>query len=513
MYLLGSVSKTFVAAAAGIAVDEGKLEWDGIMSQYVPELNPVGDPEITSRGTVKHFLMHTSGLARPQLLVMGPRGLVLGKEEDFTTLMNHATTRNQHGQRFDSWFLYNNFSFGLVAMAIQNIYDKERYVKWLRRRLLSPLGMARTAIAESDVSQDGNVAHPYNTLEDGSTVKIRADNWTSQAHTPILAAMGMRSSVNDMLKWAYAVLEAEEREQSGRRDVCVRNDGTNPLRNVSATRQCEWYLPTNRKDEEGLAYGLGWARMTTPISALGWLSFNCMTRNDDANTNQFYVLGKDTPPLTVIYHGGVMPGSSCALYTFPQTQSAIVAFANGIQDGDAADFTAQVMLQALFDLEPKIDLLPLVSLEAEKRHNVFFPQILAEWHLHRNLSAKRYPTQDYEGEYEGHGGTTIQIFPLKVETLPNYHRPSQNHHEDQLAVTFNRVPGSVLALEFYNQDVFSFLPTTQDEWLREAMIDWDYYKTGLLEFQRDDSNGDKPVSGLLWQWDEFEEPTLFHKTS
>ena len=40
------------------------------------------------------------------------------------------------------------------------------------------------------------------------------------------------------------------------------------------------------------------------------------------------------------------------------------------------------------------------------------------------------------------------------------------------------------------------------------MIDWDYYKVGIFDFVRDDSDR---VMGFRWQWDMDEEPTLFTK--
>ncbi len=40
MYLLGSVSKVFLSAAAGIAVDEKRIKWNGRLSEYVDGFDP-----------------------------------------------------------------------------------------------------------------------------------------------------------------------------------------------------------------------------------------------------------------------------------------------------------------------------------------------------------------------------------------------------------------------------------------------------------------------------------------
>jgi CubicO group peptidase (beta-lactamase class C family) len=57
VFAIGSVTKSFTAAAVFSLVDEGKVELDAPVRQYLPELSgPVGD------ATVRQLLLHTSGL-------------------------------------------------------------------------------------------------------------------------------------------------------------------------------------------------------------------------------------------------------------------------------------------------------------------------------------------------------------------------------------------------------------------------------------------------------------------
>jgi len=55
------------------------------------------------------------------------------------------------------------------------------------------------------------------------------------------------------------------------------------------------------------------------------------------------------------------------------------------------------------------------------------------------------------------------------------------------------------------KDVFSFLRTTQDEWLVESMFDCDCYTTGFLEFHRDEYG---KVNELPWKYDEYGNPAI-----
>lgn len=75
-YLTASCSKLFLACAAGILVDEGKLGWDDPISKHVPDFNPVRDPRIRN-ATIRHALSHQTGLEGQDLLLWGPHGTVL----------------------------------------------------------------------------------------------------------------------------------------------------------------------------------------------------------------------------------------------------------------------------------------------------------------------------------------------------------------------------------------------------------------------------------------------------
>jgi CubicO group peptidase (beta-lactamase class C family) len=511
LYHLGSVSKMLLSSAVGIAVDDGKLGWDTAVSKYIPGFNPIGDPEIGKRANLIDCLRHSTGLGNPQILIQAPRGHIIGLEEDFVEFMNEAPTSNALGQRFNSWWLYNNYSYALAAIALQNVYQ-QRYHKFLQERILKPLGMFRTAVTTSDFIHDDNVAPPTARLEDGKVVILNSEEFTSGEHTPTLAAMGIRSSVTDMLKWAIAVLAAEKAEAKAKENEIgglpcppdVPEGGSsaqypseNPLKNISITRQSQWTRPAPDKYRNESAYGLGWCRMVMPSSMLGWTGWNYMTRYDDEKTNQNYILGTSSRPKLVIQHNGLNNGSSCAFYTFPETHSAIIVFSNGIQDGDAADFTAHIIIQALFDLQPHVDLLPLVKTEAAKRHNKFYHDILSDWKKHRDTDQPEAALTEYEGKYEALA-TTLNI--ARIDTSDGR----------RLSITWNGVLDTRRRLDFYNKDTYSFLPLPQDEWLAESMFDWDYYTAGLLEFRRDQEG---KVNDLSWKYDKWEHPAIFKRKS
>ena len=60
-FLLASVSKPLTAVATMQLVESGKVELDTSVQRYVPEFR-VADPNASSQITVRHLLLHTSGL-------------------------------------------------------------------------------------------------------------------------------------------------------------------------------------------------------------------------------------------------------------------------------------------------------------------------------------------------------------------------------------------------------------------------------------------------------------------
>src|SRR5439155_13522881 len=59
----GSTGKTHTALLAAILVDEGLLEWDRPVREYLPGFR-LSDPVLTDRVTIRDLLAHRTGIAR-----------------------------------------------------------------------------------------------------------------------------------------------------------------------------------------------------------------------------------------------------------------------------------------------------------------------------------------------------------------------------------------------------------------------------------------------------------------
>lgn len=123
MFEIGSISKSFVAVALLQLRDEGKLDLQRPVAEYLPWLR-VG----FTRGAVAthHLLSHTSGLPGVPLL---PESITNGLE-----------TRLAPGARF----VYSNIGYFILGLLLEEL-DRRTLAESLRERVLGPLGMRSSA--------------------------------------------------------------------------------------------------------------------------------------------------------------------------------------------------------------------------------------------------------------------------------------------------------------------------------------------------------------------------------
>ncbi|KAL3478298.1 beta-lactamase/transpeptidase-like protein [Aspergillus californicus] len=499
-YMIGSCSKMFTSAALGILVHEGKINWTDRIQDYIPEFNPASDPRIGREADIIDCLRHSTGLTSPSMLCLGPRGTILTDEEDLVPLLNVMPSVNGNGeQRFNKEWLYNNYTVGLVALIIQRVTG-QRFAEFVRERILLPLGMHRTATRQCDSAEDPNTAKPCVKMQNGQFRQLDSSSWPCETHSPLLAATGMRSTLNDMLTWCTAVLDAEERESN--------NPGYqttvpgNPLKQMSRVRRGYWTRPADDPEVSKAAeYGMGWYRAEIPSSMLSALSGNGLSRGAEHRLHCENILGRDrkAAPITMIGHTGGMAGSIFSVFTFPSTKSAVVTMTNGRDFGDASDFTAQILIQALFDLRPAVDLISWTKAEARLAASSYREEIEEPWEENRRLDdSEREDPMLYSGEYSGFNGR----FTLSIGAVAQCGSKA-------LSVVFNHRAASECPLVFYRQDVYSFYQPGEDRRKVQGICARDY-KQMLLEFQVNEVGG---VQGLWWQWDVDSEPAWFERLS
>lgn len=495
LYTLCSISKTFITASLGILVEEGKLSWEDPVGKYLDDFHPNGDIRVAKEATFNDFLRHSGGLHNPVVSILGPQGKVLVPQSDFINLVNDTPTSQGGKPNFQSW-VYCNIGYGLMALVIEKLSGMP-YAQFLHDRILEPLGMHHTAVFEKQISESDNIGHGYVMMEDGSWYPLKHE-WTSERNSPVLGMVGVRSSVKDMMIFAAAVLQAYCYGQLKHKSDMLPTNKPNPLKQMGAILNgYYWTRPHTDTFKNEAAYHLGWLRTTMPTCMTSWGSWNStlgdMATSEHEHFRNQNILGQESGSRLMFKSSGIGFCGSGSVNLFPETESAVVVFCNGLNAGDLSDFVAMALIQALFNLQPPIDILKVAKHEVGLRKEEF-KCIMKDLQAHRGSPSKAPANlEEYIGQYRGLG------IDLVVE---------QGSQPNALQLCFNHREDVVRQLEYYADDQFSYWPKTRDEWLREGWLDWDYYLVGLLTFKRNQSGN---INGVTWVWEKGAEPQFFHR--
>jgi CubicO group peptidase (beta-lactamase class C family) len=236
LFAIGSVTKAFTATTIGALVDEGLLEWDRPLRDYVPGVR-LHDPIVSDRLTIVDLLSHRSGLPRHDLTWLGQPDR--SRAELVRRLRYLPLSRDLREE-----IQYCNLGY-LVAGHVVEALSGVPWEDFTRGRLLDPLGMRRSNLSVDEMLADDDHSAAY-TRRDGAIVEV------PQRPLPAMAPAGaINSSAADMTRWLLAQLADGQL------------DGVTVMSAATARRQrTPHMLMPDSGDMPGLtlhAYGLGWA--------------------------------------------------------------------------------------------------------------------------------------------------------------------------------------------------------------------------------------------------------------
>ena len=148
LFEIGSIGKTFTAVAVLGLADEGALNLDAPVAEYLPWFavpQPADAPPIT----VAHLLSHTAGIVA---------GIDATPEAAFQVWSLHdLPAASAPGERFH----YSNVGYKALGLVLEAV-DGRPYPEVVRGRVLDPLGMAATEPAIThDVRERLAVGYEY----------------------------------------------------------------------------------------------------------------------------------------------------------------------------------------------------------------------------------------------------------------------------------------------------------------------------------------------------------------
>lgn len=303
LFKIASNSKAMTAALLARLVDQGKLRWDDPVVKHLPDF-AMHDPWVTREMQVRDLLIHNSGLGA------GAGDLMLWPEPNLFTRRDviHGLRHLKPAYSFRSRYAYDNTLY-IVAGEVAAAAGGAPYDALLRRELFQPLGMGRCQAGRWERDAVGNVAQPH-AQRGGRSVPTRTDG-PVVPDVPMMAAGGIRCSLDDMLAWMRMWLQPERAGlQDGRPWLS------------QAQREEVWKahtpmpLTARMRDWDGShfsAYGYGW-RLT------------------------------DVDGTWKVSHTGTLGGMYSALVLLPEKNAGFVILINGDAD-QARTVLTQVLVK------------------------------------------------------------------------------------------------------------------------------------------------------------------------
>lgn len=193
VFEIGSNSKAFGTAVAGMLVEEGAMNWTDKVTDDLSDFK-MHESWVTKEFQIEDLMCHRSGMPGYSLDNMWSFGYPV---EDVMNALRYVEPVTS----FRTSYAYQN----VLYIWLGKLIETKTGSPWstvVRDRIFTPLGMTQTAAGQTDTSMWSNIALGHLKLKDGTPWPHpsgwRYDQWLMSSVGP---AGDIRSNVLDMAKW------------------------------------------------------------------------------------------------------------------------------------------------------------------------------------------------------------------------------------------------------------------------------------------------------------------------
>lgn len=364
LFAIGSCSKAFTTFVMGTLVDEGKLEWEKPVRDYIPWFK-LYDPSTAERITPRDLVTHRSGLPRHDAVWYNNLGA--SREE----LVRRLAYLEPSADLRAKW-QYNNLMFLTAGYLVETVTGKT-WEDAVRERIFTPLGMGRSNFSVLDSQKSDDFALPYREKDD------KLEKIPFRPITNMGPAGSINSSVEDMAQWLKV------QSGGGKLDgkAVIKAD---TLADIQAPHMAMGQPPERPEISAG-DYGLGWMI-------------------------DVYRGHKR------VHHGGGIDGFISQVHVFPQDGLGIVVLTNS--ETGLSSIVAQSAADRLLKLEP-IDWNG-EALARRAKGKAAVKEAKAKKETVRVPDTRpSHPLADYAGEYfhPGYGPLKVELQGEKLRVIYN----------------------------------------------------------------------------------------------
>lgn len=394
LFAIGSSSKAFTAFSVGLLVDEGLIDWNTPVKEYLPDFQ-MYDDFATKDMTPIDLLTHRSGLPRHDLMWYGAN---FSREEMFERLRYL-----EPNEPFRYKFQYQNLMYMTAGLLVGRMTNST-WENVVYDRVFTPLGMMNSNFSIDASQETDDYSLPYNVSENEQIEKMEFMNISQ-----IGPAGSINSCADDMAQWVRMLLNKGKVDETQLMQEATVNMLITPhmfIQGKSANPELTYR-----------AYGLGWFIMTYRGHA--W-----------------------------VQHGGNIDGFSAMVNLLPDDNIGIVILTNQ-NNSNYTSIASYYIIDQLLDLEP-VDWhgRTLASIDEVKEIEE------GEGKLERVENTKpSHKIEDYIGVYENPGYGRFQIDYTGRELYMIYHSfasPLEHWHYDVFKPTEGFPAKSNILIEFHS---------------------------------------------------------------
>lgn len=237
VFRLGSVSKGFASVLTAVLADEGVLDLDHPVSDYVEDFR-LYDSHQTSRVQIQHLLSHTSGLPRHAYTNLVEDGLSIDR---IIPRLQEVPLISKEGEQL----AYQNATYSVIEKVIENQTDSD-FNMLLHDKLFEPLAMDHASSTYDGIQKSSNKALPHVYV---SRSRGRAPISISTKYYNAVSSGGINASASDMGKWLL-MLTGYHPDVISEKSL---NKLSEPIATLNNRRFSRHWDDVNRS-----YYGLGW---------------------------------------------------------------------------------------------------------------------------------------------------------------------------------------------------------------------------------------------------------------
>lgn len=195
LFGIASNTKAFTAAALAILVDQGKVNWDGAVIDYLPWFR-MYDPYVTRELTLRDLLVHRSGLGLGAGDLLWWPATTYSRKEIVERIKYFKPATS-----FRSAYAYDNVLYSVAGEVVESVSGL-CWEDFVQQHILQPVGMTHSLSRISRITTAAEVAAPH-AIVHGSLRPVAVF-----AMDNVNPAGGICSCSDDMAKWMIVQLDS-----------------------------------------------------------------------------------------------------------------------------------------------------------------------------------------------------------------------------------------------------------------------------------------------------------------